>query len=79
MLSVLFVEEGSGALHHIDEIMRKEYYLEILRPNFKVGCKWVFQVESESKHKDLRTTKQLFWCCHYKALISDPKNIGVLS
>ena len=48
---------GTGALHKIDSIMRKEIYVDILKQylktsvrNVKLGRKWVFHMDNDPKH-----------------------------
>ena len=51
MLWGCFAAGGTGALHKIGGIMRKENYLDILKQHLKtsvrklkLGCKWLFQM-----------------------------------
>ena len=57
MLWWCFVAGGTGALHKIDGIMRKENYVDILKQHLKtsvrklkLGHKWVFQMVNDPKH-----------------------------
>ena len=57
MLWGCFAAGGSGALHKIDGIMRKEKYVDILKLHLKtsvrklkLGRKWVFQMDNDPKH-----------------------------
>lgn len=57
MLWGCFAAEGTGALHKIEGIMRKENYVDILKQhlktsarNLKLGCKLVFQMDNDPKH-----------------------------
>ena len=57
MLWGCFAAGGNGALHKIDGIMRKEEYVDILKQHLKtsvrklkLGRKWVFQMDNDSKH-----------------------------
>ena len=57
MLWGCFAAAGTGALHKIDGIMRKEHYMEILRQHLKtsarklkLGRKWVFQMDNDPKY-----------------------------
>ena len=50
-------EGGIGALHKIDGIMRVENYVDILKQHLKtsvrklkLGRKWVFQIDNDTKH-----------------------------
>jgi hypothetical protein len=49
-----FFAGGTGALHKIDEIMREENYVDILKQHLKTsvrklkpGHKWVFQMDND--------------------------------
>ena len=51
-----FAAGGTGALHKIDGVMTKENYVDILKQHletsvrkFKLGCKWVFQMNIDPK------------------------------
>ena len=64
MLWGCFAAGGTGALHKIDGIMRKEHYVEILkqhlktsRRKLKLGRKWVFQMDNDTKHTAKLVTK----------------------
>uniref|UniRef100_A0AAZ3NZL5 Transposase n=1 Tax=Oncorhynchus tshawytscha TaxID=74940 RepID=A0AAZ3NZL5_ONCTS len=64
MLWGCFAAGGTGALHKIDDIMREENYVDILKQHFKtsvgklkLGCKWVFQMDNDLKH----TSKVAKW------------------
>ncbi|KAI4882745.1 hypothetical protein NFI96_026283 [Prochilodus magdalenae] len=57
---------GTGALHKIDGIMRKEHYVEILKQHLKtsarklkLGRKWIFQMDNDPKHTAKLVTKWL--------------------
>lgn len=57
MLWGCFAAGGTGALHKIDGIMRKEHYVDILKQHLKtsarklkLGRKWVFQMDNDPKH-----------------------------
>jgi hypothetical protein len=57
MLWGCFAAEGTGALHKIDGIARKENNVEILKKHLKIsvrklelGRKWVFQMNNDPKH-----------------------------
>jgi hypothetical protein len=52
-----FAAGGTGALHKIDGMMRKENYVDILKQHLKtsvgklkIGHKWVFQMDNDPKH-----------------------------
>ena len=52
-----FAAGGTGALHKINGFMRQEMYVDILKQHLKtsgrklkLGCKWVFQMEDDTKH-----------------------------
>ena len=66
MLWGCFAAGGTGALHKIDGIMRKEHYVEILKQHLKISarklklrCKWVFQMDNDPKHTAKLVTKWL--------------------
>lgn len=57
MLWGCFAAAGTGKLHKIDGIMRKEHYVEILKQNLKssarmlkLGRNWTFQQDNDPKH-----------------------------
>uniref|UniRef100_A0AAZ3QB32 Transposase n=1 Tax=Oncorhynchus tshawytscha TaxID=74940 RepID=A0AAZ3QB32_ONCTS len=57
---------GTGALHKIDGIMRKENYVDILKQHLKtsvrklkLGHKWVFQMDNDPKHTSKDVAKWL--------------------
>ncbi|KAI4884313.1 hypothetical protein NFI96_009179 [Prochilodus magdalenae] len=57
---------GTGALHKIDGIMRKEHYVERLKQHLKtsarklkLGRKWIFQMDNDPKHTAKLATKWL--------------------
>uniref|UniRef100_A0AAZ3SH12 Transposase Tc1-like domain-containing protein n=1 Tax=Oncorhynchus tshawytscha TaxID=74940 RepID=A0AAZ3SH12_ONCTS len=57
-----FAAGGTGALHKIEGVMRKENYVDILKQHLKtsvrklkIGRKWVFQMDIDPKH----TSKEL--------------------
>ena len=86
MLWGCFAAGGSGALHKIDGIMRKDNYVDILKQHLKtsvgklkLGRKWVFQMDNDSKHTSKvvakwttksRTTNSRYRSGHHKALTS---------
>jgi hypothetical protein len=47
---------GTGALHKIDGIVRRDNYVDVLKQHLKtvrklkLGCKWVFQMDNDPKH-----------------------------
>ena len=52
-----FAAGETGSLHKIDGIMREEMYVDILKQHLKttvrklkLGRKWVFQMDNDSKH-----------------------------
>ena len=52
-----FAAGGTGALHKIDGIMRRENDVDILKQHLKttvrklkLGHKWVFQMDNDPKH-----------------------------
>ena len=58
MLGGCFAAGGTGALHKIQDIMRMENYVDILKQHLKtsvrklkLGRKWVFQMDIDTKHK----------------------------
>ena len=66
MLWGCFAAEGTGALHKIDGIMRKEHFVDILKQHLKtaarklkLGRKWVFQMDTDPKHTSKLVTKWL--------------------
>jgi transposase len=66
MLRGCFSAGGTGALHKIDGIMRKENYVDILKQHLKtsvrklkLGRKWVFPMNNEPKHISKVATKCL--------------------
>ena len=74
---------GTGELHKIDGITRKEHYVEILQQHLKnptrklkLGHKWVFRwtmtpnIPPDKLQSGLRTTKSMSWRGHHKVLIS---------
>ena len=57
MLWGCFAAGGTGALHRIDGVMRKENYVDILKQHLKtlvriltLGRKQVFQMDNDPKH-----------------------------
>ena len=61
-----FAAGGTGALHKIDVIMRKEHYVDILKQHLKtsvrklkLGHKWVFQIDNDPKHTSKVVAKLL--------------------
>ena len=59
-----FAAGGTGALHKIDGIVRKENYVDILKQHLKtsdlkLGCKWVFQMDNDPKHTSIDMAKWL--------------------
>jgi hypothetical protein len=78
-----FTAGGTGALHKIDSIMRKDNYVDILKQHLKtsvrelkLGRKWVFHMDNDPKHTSkvvangFRTTESRYWSVHHKALTS---------
>ena len=78
-----FAAGGTGALHKIDGIMRQENYVDKLKQHLetsarklKLGHKWVFQMDNDTKHtskvvaKWLKDNKVKCWSGHHKALPS---------
>jgi transposase len=66
MLWGCFVFGGTGALHKIDGVIRKENYKHILKQHLKTsvrklmrGCKWVFQMNNDPKHTSKVVAKWL--------------------
>ena len=66
MLWGCFAAGGTGALHKIDGIMRKENYVDILKQHLKtsvrklkLGRKWVFQMDNDPKHTSKVVAKWL--------------------
>uniref|UniRef100_A0A673X6X6 PH and SEC7 domain-containing protein 1-like n=1 Tax=Salmo trutta TaxID=8032 RepID=A0A673X6X6_SALTR len=66
MLWGCFAAGGTGALHKIDGIMRKENYVDILKQRLKtsvrklkLGRKWVFQMDNDPKHTSKVVAKWL--------------------
>ena len=66
MLWGCFTAGGSGALHNIDDIMRMENYVAILKQHLKtsarklkLGHKWVFQMDNDPKHTSKVVAKWL--------------------
>ena len=64
MLWRCFAAGGTGALHKIDGIMRGGNYVDILKQHlkasvrkFKLGRKWVFQMDNDPKHTWLKDNK----------------------
>ena len=52
MLWGCFAAGGTGALHKIDDIMREENNVDILKTSarkLKLGYKWVFQMNNDPK------------------------------
>ncbi|CDQ83537.1 unnamed protein product [Oncorhynchus mykiss] len=61
-----FAAGGTGALHKIDGIMRRQYDVDILKQHLKtsvrklkLGCKWVFQMDNDPKHTSKVVAKWL--------------------
>ena len=60
-----FAAGGTGALHKIDGIMRMDNYVDILKQHLKTSfrklklCKWVFQMDNDSKHSSKVVAKWL--------------------
>ena len=57
MLWGCFAARGTGALHKIDGIMKRENYVDILKQHLKtsvrklkLGRKWVFKMDNDPKH-----------------------------
>uniref|UniRef100_A0AAZ3RRW6 Tc1-like transposase DDE domain-containing protein n=1 Tax=Oncorhynchus tshawytscha TaxID=74940 RepID=A0AAZ3RRW6_ONCTS len=64
MLWGCFAEGGTGALHKIDDIMREENYVNVLKQhlktsNIKLGRKWVFQMDNDPKYTSKVVSKWL--------------------
>ena len=66
MLWGFFAAEGTGALHKIVGIMRKENYVDILKQHLKtldrklkLGRKWVLQMDNDRKHTSKVVAKWL--------------------
>ena len=66
MLWGCFAAGGTGALHKIGGIMRRENYVDILKQHLKtsvrklkLGRKWVFQMDNDPKHTSKVVTKWL--------------------
>ena len=66
MLWGCFAAGGTGALHKIDGIMRKENYVDILKQHLKtsarklkLGRKWLFQMDNDPKHTSKVVAKWL--------------------
>uniref|UniRef100_A0A674DUC8 Uncharacterized protein n=1 Tax=Salmo trutta TaxID=8032 RepID=A0A674DUC8_SALTR len=66
MLWGCFAAGGTGALHKIDDIMREENYVDILKQYLKTsvrklqfGHKWVFQMDNDPKHSSKDVAKWL--------------------
>ena len=66
MLWGYFAAGGTGALHKIDDTMRKENYVHILKQHLKtsvrklkLGQKWVFQMDIDPKHTSKVVAKWL--------------------
>ena len=66
MLWGCFAAGGTGALHKIDDIMRKEMYVDILKQHLKtsvrklkLGRKWVFQMGNDTKNTSKVVAKWL--------------------
>ena len=54
MLWGCFAASGSAALKKVNGIIKKKDYLQILKSSVRrlgLGCRWVFQQDSEPKHK----------------------------
>ena len=70
-----FAAGGTGALHKIDGIMRKENDVDIFKQHLKTSVrKWTMTPSILPKlwQNGLRTTKSRYWSGHYKALTSIP-------
>ena len=66
MLWGFFAAGGTGALHKIDDIMREEYCVDILKQHLKtsvrklkLGRKWVFQMDNDLKQTSKVVAKWL--------------------
>lgn len=84
MLWGCFTAGGTDALHKIDDIMRKENYVDILKQHLKtsarklkLGPKWLFQMINDPSippnylQSGLNTTKSRYWSdLNHKGLIS---------
>jgi uncharacterized FlgJ-related protein len=81
MLWGCFAEGGTGALHKIDGIIRKENYVDILKQHLKtsvrklkLGRKWVFQMDKDPKH----TSNENLWAELKKRVqVRRPTNLTV--
>ena len=68
MLWGCFAAGGTGALHKIDGIMRRDNYVDILKHHLKtsvrklkLGRKWVFQTDNDPKHTSKVVEKWLMY------------------
>ena len=66
MLWGCFAAGGTGTLHKIGGILRKENYVDILKQHLKtsvrklkLGRKWVFQMDNDTKHTSKVVAKWL--------------------
>ena len=66
MLWGCFAAGGAGALHKIDDIMRMDNYVDISKQHLKtsdrklkLGRKWVFQMDNDSKYPSKVVAKWL--------------------
>uniref|UniRef100_A0AAZ3PC15 Tc1-like transposase DDE domain-containing protein n=1 Tax=Oncorhynchus tshawytscha TaxID=74940 RepID=A0AAZ3PC15_ONCTS len=66
MLGGCFAAGGTGALHKIDSIMRRENDVDILKQHLKrsvrklkLGRKWIFQMDNDPKHTSKVVAKWL--------------------
>ena len=66
MLWGCFAAGGTGTLHKIDGIMRKENVVDILKQHLKtsvrklkLGRKWVFHIDNDAKHTSKVVAKWL--------------------
>jgi hypothetical protein len=78
-----FATGGPGALYKIDDIMREESYVDILKQNLETSVrklnlvangssKWTMTTSILTKlwQNGLRTNKSRYWSGHHKALTS---------
>ncbi|CDQ72915.1 unnamed protein product [Oncorhynchus mykiss] len=75
MLWGCFAAGGTGAIHKIDGITRKDNYVDILEQHLKIvrklkfGCKWFVQMDNDPKHTS-KVVAKWYWSGHHKALTS---------
>jgi hypothetical protein len=73
MLWGCFAAGGTGAHHKIDGLMRQENDVYILKQHlntsvrkFKLGLKWVFQMNNDPKHTSKAVAKWLNFAQNYR-------------